>query len=297
MRMSKKIKRGKLRSFGGNPDGFHKSQLKFYAYLIPLGLVMVLPIVYIFVTAFKPVDELFAYPPRFYVVNPTFGNFERLFEITAGTSVPASRYLFNTFLTTLVRIVFNIWISVSVGFVLSKKGFRGKNALLQINNAALMFVPAAVAIPTYFVVVFTGLSNNFLANIIPALVAPTGVFLTKQFIDQLPNALVEAAVIDGASDYTIIRRIILPLVRPALSTVTLLTFQGAWADATASNMYINNETLKTFAYYMANISTGGSVTAQGVAAAGALIMFLPNILVFIIVQSGVMNTMAHSGIK
>lgn len=91
-----------------------------------------------------------------------------------------------------------------------------------------MFVPAAVAIPTYFVVVFTGLSNNFLANIIPALVAPTGVFLTKQFIDQLPNALVEAAVIDGASDYTIIRRIILPLVRPALSTVTLLTFQGAW---------------------------------------------------------------------
>lgn len=90
MRMSKKIKRGKLRSFGVNPDGFHKSQLKFYAYLIPLGLVMVLPIVYIFVTAFKPVDELFAYPPRFYVVNPTFGNFERLFEITAGTSVPAS---------------------------------------------------------------------------------------------------------------------------------------------------------------------------------------------------------------
>ena len=105
MRMSKKRKRGKLRSFGVNPDGFHKSQLKFYAYLIPLGLVMVLPIVYIFVTAFKPVDELFAYPPRFYVVNPTFGNFERLFEITAGTSVPASRYLFNTFLTTLVRIV------------------------------------------------------------------------------------------------------------------------------------------------------------------------------------------------
>ena len=293
----KRDRQGNVLSFGVNPKHFQRNQIKFYAYILPIAAVMLLPIIYNIITAFKPLDELFAYPPRFYVKNPTLDNFLRLFEISSGTTIPASRYLFNTALVTLLTMLGNIWISVSVGFVLSKKRFRGKNSLLQINNAALMFVSAAVAIPTYFVIVYTGLKDNFLANILPGLVAPTGVFLTKQFIDQLPDALIEAAVIDGASDYRIIRKIILPLVRPALSTVMILSFQSSWANATASNLYIDNETYKTFAYYISTLATGGSVSTQGVAAAGSLIMFLPNLIIFIILQSGVMNSMVHSGIK
>lgn len=290
-------KRKKIRTVGTNPAGYDRSQMKIYLYLVPMCLLMALPIVYIVVSAFKPVDELFAYPPRFYVVNPTLDNFRRLFELSADTSIPASRYLFNTIVITAVRMLLNVWISVCVGFVLSKKNFRGKNAMLQINNAAMMFVATAVAIPTYFVMVYTGLKNNFLANIIPALVVPTGVFLVKQFIDQLPDALIEAATIDGASDYVIVRKIIYPLVKPALAAVMLISFQSAWLDASASEMYLDNETLKTFAYYIGTLSGGGSVSTQGVAAAGALIMFVPNIVLFIILQSGVMNAMAHSGIK
>lgn len=290
-------KRKRIRTAGTDPAGYDRSQLKIYLYLVPMCLLMALPIVYIVVSAFKPVDELFAYPPRFYVVNPTLDNFRRLFELSADTTIPASRYLFNTIVITAVRMLLNVWISVCVGFVLSKKNFRGKNAMLQINNAAMMFVATAVAIPTYFVMVYTGLKNNFLANIIPALVVPTGVFLVKQFIDQLPDALIEAATIDGASDYLIVRRIVYPLVKPALATVMLISFQSAWLEAGASEMYLDNETLKTFAYYIGTLSGGGSVSTQGVAAAGALIMFVPNIVLFIILQSGVMNAMAHSGIK
>lgn len=293
-------KRRKHRGLGRNntdPAGFSKSQIKIYAYLIPIAIVMMLPIVYIVVTAFKPIDELFAYPPRFYVKNPTFNNFRRLFEVSSNTSIPAGRYLFNTMVNTVVIMALNVWISVSVGFVLSKKNFRGKNAMLQINNMALMFVQVAVAIPMYFVIVYTGLKNNFLAGILPALVTPTGVFLVKQFIDQIPDALIEAAVIDGASDYQIVRKIIFPLVKPALSTVMLLAFQGAWADTTASTLYLDNETYKTFAYYIGTLGVGGSVITQGIAAAGALIMLVPNIVLFIIMQSRVMNTMASSGIK
>ncbi len=295
--MKKRDRQGNVLSFGINPKRFHRNQIKFYVYLLPIAAVMLLPIIYNIITAFKPLDELFAYPPRFYVKNPTMDNFSRLFEISSGTTIPASRYLFNTVLVTVLTMMGNIWISVSVGFVLSKKNFRGKNSLLQINNAALMFVSAAVAIPTYFVIVYTGLKDNFLANILPGLVAPTGVFLTKQFIDQLPDALTEAAIIDGASDYKIIRKIILPLVRPALSTVMILSFQGSWANAAASTLYLDNETYKTFAYYIGTLATGGSVSTQGVAAAGSLIMFLPNLIIFIILQSGVMNSMVHSGIK
>lgn len=295
--MKKRDRQGRVLSFGINPTHFNKSQLKFYIYLIPIAAVMTLPIIYNIVTAFKPLDELFAFPPRFYVKNPTLDNFNRLFEISSETDIPASRYLFNTILVTLLTIIGNIWISVSVGYVLSKKRFRGKKALLQINNAALMFVSTAVAIPTYFVIVYTGLRNSFWSNIIPALVAPTGVFLTKQFIDQLPDALIEAAYIDGASDYKIISKIILPLVKPALATIMILSFQSAWGNASASTTYIDNETYKTFAYYMSTLSTGGSVSTQGVAAAGALIMFMPNLIIFIILQSRVMDSMAHSGIK
>ena len=295
--MKKRDRQGRVLSFGINPTHFNKSQLKFYIYLIPIAAVMTLPIIYNIVTAFKPLDELFAFPPRFYVKNPTLDNFNRLFEISSETDIPASRYLFNTILVTLLTIIGNIWISVSVGYVLSKKRFRGKKALLQINNAALMFVSTAVAIPTYFVIVYTGLRNSFWSNIIPALVAPTGVFLTQQFIHQLPDALMEAAYIDGASDYKIISKIILPLVKPALATIMILSFQSAWGNASASTTYIDNETYKTFAYYMSTLSTGGSVSTQGVAAAGALIMFMPNLIIFIILQSRVMDSMAHSGIK
>lgn len=295
--MINRKKHHRLGTSNTDPSRFNRSQIKIYSYLIPIAIVMMLPIIYIIVTAFKPMDELFAYPPRFYVKKPTLDNFRRLFEVSANTSIPAGRYLFNTMVNTVCIMVLNVWISVCVGFVLSKKAFRGKSTLLQINNMALMFVGTAVAIPTYFVIVYTGLKNNFLVGIVPSLVVPTGVFLVKQFIDQIPDALIEAAVIDGASDYQIVRKVIFPLVKPALSTVMLLAFQGAWIDANASNMYLDNETYKTFAYYIGMLTAGGSVITQGIAAAGALIMLIPNIVLFIILQSRVMNTMANSGIK
>ena len=266
--------------------------------LLVLGSIMIIfPMYLTIICAFKPMDELIAYPPRFYVKNPTLDNFRRLFEVSSDTAISAGRYLFNTFVNTVVIMFLNVWISVCVGFVLSKISFRGKDALLQVNNMALMFVQTAVAIPTYFVIVYTGLRNYFLVGFIPALVVPTGVFLVQQIIDQLPDALIEAARIDGATDYQNIRKVVFPLVKPALATVMLLAFHGAWLDANASTMYLDSETLKTFAYYIGTLTAGGSVITQGIAAAGALIMLVPNIVLFIILQSRVMNTMANSGIK
>lgn len=296
--MKKKV-RSRIRQSGMNPKHFDRSQLKFYAILIPIGLLMALPIVFIFVNAFKPIDELFAYPPRFYVKNPTLDNFRVLLSLSSGTSVPAVRYLFNSVLVSLVVVLSTIIISASAGFALSKKNFRGRKALFDINKTALMFVSVAVSIPRYFVIVYTGVFDTILANILPLIVIPTGVFLVKQFIDQLPDALIEAAVIDGASDFKILRKIVFPLIKPTLATVTILSFQSVWNNVETSNLYINNEAIKTFAFYMSTLTsvTSGSVAGQGISAAATLIMFLPNLILFIILQSRVMNTMAHSGIK
>ena len=190
-----------------------------------------------------------------------------------------------------------VLISSAAAFVFSKKEFRAKKVLFAISMAGLMFASVAVAIPRYFVVIYLGLHDNFLANIVPLLIAPTSVFLIKQFVDQVPNALVEAAVIDGASTFQVYRTVIFPLIKPALATVSILSFQGAWNSSEASTLFIDNETLKTFPFYISTLISSGGIATAGASAAATLIMFLPNLIVFIFLQSKVMNTMAHSGIK
>lgn len=267
--------------------------------MIPICIVMALPIVFIFMNAFKPVDELFAYPPRLYVKNPTFQNFVDLFQLTSQTNIPMSRYLFNSILYTVLTVVTTIYVSACAGYVLSKKKFRGRDVLFKINQTALMFVPVAVQIPRYFVIVYTGLTDNFLANILPLLAVPTSVFLVKQFLDQLPDSLIEAAVIDGAGDITIMRKIVMPLIRSPLATVVILSFSSAWSSVEASTYYIDNDSIKNFAFYVSTLTnaSGNVVAGAGVSAAASLIMFLPSLILFIIMQSRVMNSMAHSGIK
>ncbi|RNA68429.1 carbohydrate ABC transporter permease [Alteribacter keqinensis] len=292
-----------MASFHGtriNPDKFHRSQLKFYLFLIPLASFMAMPIIYIIFHAFKPIDELFAYPPRFFVQKPTFQNFIDLVNNTNATGVPMSRYLFNSIVITVAVVLLTVLISTMAGYVLSKKQFKLKKTMFEINTLALMFVPAAVAIPRYLLIDEVGLLDTFWAHIFPLLAMPVGLFLVKQFIDQIPNELIEAAQIDGASDYRIFLQIIIPLVKPAIATIAILSFQMVWNNAETSTLYVDNENLKTFAFYMSTLavqSEGNTVAGQGMAAAAALIMFIPNLIIFMILQSKVMNTMAHSGIK
>lgn len=300
-RKQAKKSRFSLRSSGINPPGFHPSQLKFYLVLAPLVFFMVLPIVFIFSTAFKPPDELFAYPPRFLVINPTFKNFDDLFARLGTSGVPITRYLFNSVLITLLTIGASIIVSSTAAYALSKKRFKLKETLFAINTLALMFVPIAVTIPRFLVIERLGLIDNFLVHILPALALPVGLFLIKQFVDGIPDEVIEAARIDGASDLRIYWGIILPMIRPALATIAILTFQATWNDAATSTLFVNDESLKTFAFFLTTLSSStagaNAVAGQGMAAASALIQFLPNLIIFMILQSQVMSTMAHSGLK
>ena len=281
-----------------NPSKFHPSQLKFYAVLVPVALIMVLPIVYIFNNAFKPLSELFAFPPRFFVINPTMENFILLFSSRALGGIPMSRYLFNSVVVSLVVVFLNILISTMAAYALSKKQFIMKKVLFEVNTVALMFVPIAVAIPRYLVLANLGLINTFWVHIFPLLALPIGLFLVKQFIDQLPDSLIEAAKIDGMGDFGIYFKIVLPLIKPAVATVAILSFQAVWANVETSSVYVNNENLRTFAFYMDTLSTtNNTVAGAGLTAAATLLMFVPNLLIFIFMQSKVMDTMAHSGIK
>ena len=284
-----------------NPKGFHISQWKFYAFLLPMAAFMVLPIIFIFNHALKPMDELFLWPPTFLVRRPTLQNFSNLLNTATGAHIPASRYMFNTLVVTFFAIMITLALSVAAGYALSKKDFRMKKILFEINTLALMFVPIAVAVPRYLVMVNLGLIDTFAVNILPLVVTPVGVFLIKQFVDtNVPDSLVEAARIDGATDLYILWKIVVPLAAPALATVSILVFQSAWSYTEASVLFINNESYRTFAYFISTfvVSGGGMrVATAGMAAASTLIMFIPNLVIFIFMQSRIMNTMAHSGIK
>lgn len=282
-----------------NPDRFHKSQIKFYILLLPIIIVMVLPLIYIVNHAFKPYDELFAFPPRFFVQRPTFENFQLLFRMVSASGVPFSRYLFNSVLVAIVVLFFSVFISTGAAYAFEMLDFKAKALLYKFNMLSMMFVAVAFAIPRYIIITNLGVTDTFFAHIIPFLAAPVGIFLIRQYMKSIPKELIEAAKIDGADDYQIFARVVVPLVRPAMATMGILTFQAVWTYGESSSLYIDRESLRTLPYFISTItqSTGNVVAQQGISAAASLLMFLPMLIIFIYFQGKVINTMSHSGIK
>lgn len=277
-------------------DGFQKTLVLL---LSLLAVFMAMPIVYIFNHAFKPYHELFLYPPTFWVRAPTLNNFYDLIHAAANSLVPFSRYLFNSLLMAVLMVSATVLISSMSAYPLSKHRFKGKNVLFAAIVLSLMFAPEAVGIPRYLVISKLGLMNQFLGHIIPNLAMPVGVFLMKQFMDQVPNDLMEAGKIDGAGEFTIFMRIVMPVCMPAVATIAILTFQASWGNVETSALYMQDETLKTLPFYIETLTNGlaNTVAGQGRAAMASMLMFAVNFIIFLALQRKVIDTMAHSGIK
>jgi len=282
-----------------NPTSFHRSQIKFYAILVPLCIFMAIPIIFTIGQAFKSLGELFMFPPTIIPLRPTTLNFRRLFLQSSLMAIPMWRFFLNTLIVAIATVTFNMIVTVSGAYVLSKKKYRFNAVFFKLNQVALMFVPVAVTIPRYLVISNIGIMNTYFAHILPVMAIPVGLFLVKQFIDIQPDALFEAAKIDGANDFYIVKNIVVPLVKPALATMAILSFQMTWGNTETSNMFITEEAMRTVAYFFSAIVSGASATVggAGIAAAAGLIMFVPNLVIFVFMQSKVMSTMSHSGIK
>lgn len=281
-----------------NPQRFEKSQIKIIMAILPLVIFMALPIIFILNHAFKPMEELFAFPPTFIVRNPTMDNFDFLMKITRTSGIPMSRFVFNSIIATVLTLFLTLLFTTFAAFALSKIRFKGKFVLLAVNQAAIMFVATAVLIPRYLVISMGGMLDTYSAHVLPLIAMPVALFLVKQFTDQVPDSLLEAAYIDGANDFQVYYKIVLPMIKPAIATAAILAFQGVWNNLETSNYFTNDDSMKTLTFYMNSFVTeNNTVAGQGVAAAAALIMFVPNLVLFIILQKNVMNTMAHSGIK
>ncbi|MCR8631247.1 carbohydrate ABC transporter permease [Paenibacillus sp. N5-1-1-5] len=267
--------------------------------LIALSIFMLLPIVYILNHAFKPYQELFVYPPNIFVRHPSIQNFLELLAITKGTAIPVTRYMFNSIVVTGLGVFLITIVSAMCAYPISKHKFPGHKLLFATILLTLVFVPETVDIPRYLVVSKLGIMNTYFGHVLPLVAVPTGVFLMKQFIDQLPDELLDSAKMDGAREHTLFLRIVIPMIMPAIATIAIIAFQGAWTNTETSTLFMQDEEMKTFPFYIHTLTSGmaNNVARQGAAAAAAMLLFLPNMIMFLMFQSKVIATMAHSGIK
>lgn len=263
-------------------------------FLLVVGAFMALPLLYVFMNAFKPMEELLLFPPRLFVRNPTTQNFSELFQSMGETWVPFSRYIGNTIFITAATTFFHIAFSCMAAYALAKHTFFGSKALFNIVVLALMFNSTVTAVPNYLMVAQLGWIDTMLAVIVPAVQLPLGLYLMKQFMDPIPDSLLESARLDGAGEFHILWSIVMPQVKPAWLTLLILQIQQLWG---LSSTYLISEEKKTLAMAMGQVTAGGTVARMGAAGAGALIMLVVPIVAFMLSQSQVLETMNSSGIK
>ncbi|MGM9668354.1 MAG: carbohydrate ABC transporter permease [Faecousia sp.] len=286
--MAKRIHKRKTlsRSTGGT--------VAIFLFLAVVGAFMLLPLIYVIVTAFKPLNEILAYPPKFFVRNPTLDNFADLIEITQETWVPFERSLFNSLSLAVAGTIVYIFIASMAAYPLAKNRSRYVGVIYQIVVLAILFRPEVTRTPLYIIMSRLGLINSAWSLLLPVLAGSFGVFLMRQFMMTVPNEMIEAARVDGASEFTIFGKLVMPMVKPAWMTLAIFTFKDLWN--TGETQYIYEETLKTLTAVMQSISSAG-IARAGAGAAVALLMMIPPVVVFVISQSSVMETMATTGIK
>ena len=269
-----------------------------YVWLLPLAMAMIVPLVYTVSFAFKPLEELFLFPPPLFPKRPTTDNFQQLVLATSSMTVPFSRNIFNTVVTSVGVMVGTVAIGSLAAYPLAKYPLWGRNFVFAVVISALMFSPEVTQIPRYLIVNGLGMIDTFGALIIPSLALPLGLFLMKQFMEGVPNELLEAARIDGASELRIFGQIMMPLTRPAWATLAIFSFIPTWNDYFTPLIFTRSESMKTLTLAMQTIGSGAtSVARYGAVFAAAFLVLLPPIVLFIFMQRRVLETMAYSGIK
>lgn len=266
-----------------------------FIFLILLGIFMVFPLYYSIIQSMKPVEELFVFPPKLYVLNPTGDNFSDMFKVAASSwQVPLSRYIFNSFFITIVICIANLFVCCCAAFVLAKCKFPGSKVVNQIIVISLLFASNATWIMQFLVMAKLGMIDTYWALILPSVSTAMNLYLLRQSMSTIQDSMVEAAKVDGAGLFRICWQIVVPNSKPALMTVIIFAFQTAWNIQGGVLTY--SEELKTLPTVVQQVTMAG-LARQGVTFAASVVLLIPPLAVFLIAQGNVMETMANSGMK
>lgn len=258
------------------------------------AVFMGLPLVMVINNAFKPLDELFRYPPTIFVRNPGLDNFYDLVVLMSNSWVPLARYILNTVIITGGGTLGHVLFASFAAYPLAKHNFPGKKFLFSIVVLSLMFSWQVTQIPNYLIISRLGINNTYLAVMLPPFAFGLGLYLMKQFMEQIPDSLIESARLDGANEYKIYWTIIMPNVKPAWLTLAVLQFQNMWGNT--GSAFLRDEQLKPLQYSLMQIVNGGPARTGAAAVVTLIIAAIP-ITFFIICQSSIIETMTTSGMK
>ncbi len=263
--------------------------------LVLLGAFMFLPMLYVVMQSLKPLDELWMYPPRFFVTNPSLKNFASLFQLMSLNWVPFSRYIFNTVFTSISGTFGHLFIASLAAYTMAKIKFPGGKLMFKTVQTSLMFHSTVTGITSFIIMSAFGWLDTYWAIIVPAWGSTLGLYLMKQFMDSaVPDTVLESARLDGASELKTYWVIAMPMVKPAWLTLIVYSFQALWNQG--ASMYIHSEQLKSFNYAIGQITAGG-IKRAGASAAAQVVMMLVPIMVFVFSQSNIVETMGSSGMK
>ena len=271
-----------------------KNDIGIFLLLSFLGLFMLAPIYIAIVTSIKPVQEIFIMPPRLYAIDPTGDNFKDLFMVANNSWVPFSRNVFNSIFVTVTATILHVVFACMASFILAKCKFPGVKLINKIVVIALLFNSTVTYIMQYIVMANLGMINTYSALILPLIATSMGLYLMIQSVGQIPDAMIEAAKVDGAGLMRICWGIVMPNSKPAIMTIIIFQFQAAW-NSTGGNL-VYDEALKTIPTVVQQIAAAG-IARQGAIAASAVVLMVPPLAIFIAAQSNVMETMAHAGMK
>ena len=265
--------------------------------LFLLGFLFLFPVIYMINQALKPLNEMYMFPPKLFVQNPTVNNFRDLSRILANTLVPFSRYLFNSLFVVIIGSIGHIMTASMCAYPLAKYKFPGSKFISALIVYSLMFNATVTMVPNFITISRLHLIDSYWAIIFPQFASTLGLYLMMNFMEQIPDSLIEAARIDGAGQFKIHIRIVLPLVKPAAITAFILVFQSLWVNT--GDRYIYTEKLKSVAYMLSQLAGASNVgvARAGVLAAASVIIFIIPVTVFLIMQTNVISTMATSGMK
>jgi multiple sugar transport system permease protein len=261
--------------------------------VLAVGLLVTLaPFLWMLLGSLKPEAELQRVPPTWWPETPSFDNFRQLFD-----RLDFPRFFANSVLVAVAVTAGNLVFCSMVGYALAKLDFAGKRLLFGLVLGMLMVPGVVTFVPLFVLVANLGLVNTYPGLILPFLVTPLGVFLMRQFIMGLPDELIEAARIDGAGEWRIFSRVIMPLCGPALATLGILTFLSSWNNFLWPLVVAQSEDKYTLPVALALVSVGQNATRYGLLLAGSVVVILPVIALFVALQRYFVQGIATTGIK
>lgn len=262
---------------------------------VTLGLVatgMLLPLLWLVSTSFKsPTENIFAFPPQWWPESPTLANF-----LTVWESNPFGQYLWNSTLVAGLTVILNLFTSALAAYPLARLDFRGRDTIFALVLATIMIPFQIVMIPLYILAVQLGLRNTYLGIIFPAIASAFGIFLLRQAFQGVPKELEEAARLDGCSELGLWWFVMVPAIRPALITLAIFVFIGAWSDFLWPLIVLDRQELYTLPIGVATLAGTFSLDWRLIAA-GSVISIVPVLIVFLLLQRYIMPSQASSGLK